>query len=159
MRFRQIDQILSLEPGQRIEAICNLTGQEDYLRDHFPRFAVMPGVLMLEALFQASALLVRATDGYNMGLVMLQEAKNVKFSDFVQPGQSLHVVSEIIKHGDETTLLKATGTKKDSVAVTGRLVLKRTFIDGGSSLIDSDRYASHCMRELTQKLLQAPVEN
>ncbi len=157
MRFRQIHQISCLEPGQKIEAVCHLSGQEDYLRDHFPRFAVMPGVMMLEALFQASALLVRATDGYNMGFVMLQEAKNVKFSDFVQPGQSLNVVAEIIKHGEETTLLKATGRKLDSVAVSARLVLKRGFIEGGSQLSYADRYASNYMRELTQKLMQVPV--
>ena len=114
----------------------------------------MPGVMMLESLFQASALLVRATDGYNMGLVTLQEAKNVKFSDFVQPGQSLHVVAEIIKHDDETTLLKATGRKQDSLAVSARLVVKRGFIEGGSQLSYADRFASHYMRDLTQKLLQ-----
>lgn len=157
MRFRQIHQISCLEPGQKIEAVCHLTGQEDYLRDHFPRFAVMPGVMMLESLFQASALLVRATDGYNMGLVMLQEAKNVKFSDFVQPGQSLNVVAEIIKHDEETTLLKATGRKGDTVAVSARLVLKRGFIEGGSQISCADRYASNFMRELTQKLMRVPV--
>ena len=157
MRFCQIHQISCLEPGQKIEAVCHLTGQEDYLRDHFPRFAVMPGVMMLESLFQASALLVRATDGYNMGLVMLQEAKNVKFSDFVQPGQSLNVVAEIIKQGDDTTLLKATGKKQDSMAVSARLVLKRGFIEGGSELSYADRYAGNFMRELTQRLMQVPV--
>jgi 3-hydroxymyristoyl/3-hydroxydecanoyl-(acyl carrier protein) dehydratase len=87
MRFCQLNRITLLEPGVRIEATRTLRASEDYLRDHFPRFAVMPGVLMLEALFQASALLVRATEGYKSGLVLLQEAKNVKFADFVQPGK------------------------------------------------------------------------
>ena len=157
MRFNQIDQVLLLEPGARIEAACNLTGQEDYLRDHFPRFPVMPGVLMLEALFQASSLLVRATDEYQHGLVLLQEAKNVKFSDFVQPGQSLTVVAEIIKHTEQTTTVKATGTKKDTPAVTARLLLKRGPIEGGLTLSYADRYASNFMRELTQRLMQVPV--
>lgn len=157
MRFNQIDQISALEPGRRIEAICNLTGQEDYLRDHFPRFPVMPGVLMLEALFQASALLVRATDQYRYGLVLLREAKSVKFSDFVQPGQSLSVIAEIIKHGEESTIIKAAGKKKDSVAVTARLVISRGTIEGGSELTYADRHASHYMRDLTQRLMQIAV--
>lgn len=156
MRFCQIHQIQFLEPGAKIEAICHLKGSEDYLRDHFPRFPVMPGVLMLESLFQASALLVRATDGYNKGLVLLQEAKNVKFSDFVQPGQTLSVVSEILKHDDKTTLLKATGKKQDSVAVTARLVLMRKYMEG-DRVSDADRFASSSMRELTLKLMQLPV--
>lgn len=157
MRFNQIDQITALEPGRRIEAICHLTGEEDYLRDHFPRFAVMPGVMMLEALYQASALLVRATDQYRSGLVLLQEAKNVKFSDFVQPGQSLTVTAEIVKHGDGLASLKATGKKTDSVAVTARLVLKYGPMEGGDQLTHADRHAGHFMRNLTERLLQNSV--
>jgi 3-hydroxyacyl-[acyl-carrier-protein] dehydratase len=157
MRFNQIDQITALEPGRKIEAVCTLTGQEDYLRDHFPRFPVMPGVMMLEALYQASALLVRATDEYRSGLVLLQEAKNVKFSDFVQPGQSLIVTAEIIKHTEQTTTLKATGKKKDSLAVTARLIIRREPIEGGSGLSHADRFASNFMRDLTQRLMQLPV--
>ncbi|MGN6136061.1 MAG: 3-hydroxyacyl-ACP dehydratase FabZ family protein [Aureliella sp.] len=157
MRFNQIDQVLVLEPGAKIEAACNLTGREDYLRDHFPRFPVMPGVLMLEALFQASALLVRATDEYQHGLVLLQEAKNVKFSDFVQPGQSLNVVAEIVKHAEQSTTVKATGKKKDAIAVTARLVIKRAPIEGGPELSHADRFASNFMRDLTQRLMRVAV--
>ncbi len=157
MRFLQIDHIKSIEPGQRLEAVCHLTGQEDYLCDHFPRFPVMPGVLMLEALYQASALLVRATDEYKHGLVLLQEAKNVKFSDFVQPGQSLNVVTEIIKHDQESTILKAVGTKMDSQAVSARLVVRRGPVNGGTELSLADQHAGHYMRELTCRLLQQPA--
>lgn len=46
---------------------------------------------MLEALFQAAAILVRATEEYRSGLVLLREAKNVKFADFLQPGQTLKI--------------------------------------------------------------------
>lgn len=157
MRFKQISQITALEPGRKIEAVCNLSGREDYLRDHFPRFPVMPGVMMLEALYQASALLVRATDEYRSGLVLLQEAKNVKFSDFVQPGQSLTVTAEIVKQADGLTTLKATGKKSDSVAVTARLVVKHGPIEGGTEFTLADRHASHFMRNLTERLLQNPV--
>ncbi len=48
MRFRQLDKITLLVPGERIEAQLTLNGDQDYLRDHFPRFPVQPGVLMLE---------------------------------------------------------------------------------------------------------------
>jgi len=157
MRFKQLDHIVRLEPGVKIEAICCLHGTEDYLADHFPRFPVMPGVLMLEALFQAAALLVRATDNYRLGLVLLREAKNVKFSDFVQPGEKLMVSAEIIKQDEESTIIKATGTKMGSVAVSARLVVDRRTIEGGPELTYADRHASHCMRELTQRLMQTPV--
>lgn len=112
---------------------------------------------MLEALFQASSLLVRATDEYRNGLVLLQEAKNVKFSDFVQPGQCLTVTAEIIKHAEQLTTIKATGKKKDALAVTARLVIKRSPIEDGPDLSYADRFASNFMRELTQRLMQIPV--
>lgn len=157
MRFCQLNQIEVLEPGVRIEAVRTLGAEEDYLRDHFPRFPVMPGVLMLESLFQAASLLVRATDDYHNGLVLLQEAKNVKFSDFVQPGQTLRVTAEIVKQDGDKTVLKATGTKGDSVAVSARLVLKKQSIEDGSNLPYADRHANKFMRDVTQRLLQNPV--
>jgi 3-hydroxyacyl-[acyl-carrier-protein] dehydratase len=152
MRFCQIDQITHFEPGVRIEAIRTLREEEDYLRDHFPRFAVMPGVLMLEALTQAAVLIARASENYQHGLVFLHSAKNVKFSDFVQPGQTLRISAEIIKRTDQTTLVKATGTKEDSVAVSGRLLLKHEMLGGGNEPGPEDLHANAFMKQLTERL-------
>jgi 3-hydroxyacyl-[acyl-carrier-protein] dehydratase len=125
---------------------------EDYLRDHFPRFEVMPGVLMLEALTQAAILLARATEGYKNGLVYLESAKNVKFADFVQPGQTLSISVEIIKRTESTTLVKAIGSKEDSVAVSGRLLLKHQMISGTTESSTTDAHANVFMKQLTDKL-------
>lgn len=157
MRFNQLEQISMLEPGKRIEATCKLTGQEDYLRDHFPRFPVMPGVLMLEALYQASAILVRATEQYQAGLVLLREAKNIKFADFMQPGDTLNVESEIIKQEtDSRFLLKVTGCKGDSTAVSGRLVLECLSNAMGQPDI-VDRLAAQHVKQLTEQLLGTAI--
>lgn len=157
MRFCQLNRITLLEIGFRIEASRTLATSEDYLRDHFPRFPVMPGVLMLEALFQASALLVRATEGYKSGLVLLQEVKNVKFADFVQPGQTLDITAEILKQENNTTLLKAVGVKGGVIAVQGRLVLATKTLSGNGQLSSADRHANDFMRKLVTKLSQEPV--
>lgn len=153
MRFCQIDEISLLEPGKKIVAVRRLTGNEDYLRDHFPRFAVMPGVLMLESLYQASALLVRATDDYRHGLVLLRAAKNVKFADFVQPGQELDITAEIIKSDGNQFTLKAAGYKQDKLAVSGRLVVE--CLSGDEFTVDS--YASQFMHQLTKQLQKAAM--
>ena len=157
MRFCQLSEITSLEPGERVQAILNLTGQEDYLRDHFPRFAVMPGVLMLEALFQASALLVRETEQYRSGLVMLKSVRNAKFADFVQPGQSLTIHAEIIKRVDDRYTLKAYGTKGDATAVSARLLVEcsRTGDDGSTSA--EDQFSANYMRQLTKRLRETSM--
>ncbi len=157
MRFCQLSQITLLEPGSRIEAVRHLSAHEDYLIDHFPRFPVMPGVLMLEALYQASALLVRATDDYRHGLVLHREAKNVKFASFVQPGETLNIVCEIIKQDADSTLLKASGTNKGNVAVSGRLLVVRAPINGGIGLCPADNHAGKFFRDLVERLQRVPV--
>ncbi len=151
MRFRQLDKITLLEPGKKIEAYRTLGDDEDYLRDHFPRFPVMPGVLMLEALFQASAILVRASEEFRSGLVLLREAKNVKFADFVQPGQTLQIVAEIVKCQGSQVLVKATGSKGDSTAVSGRLLIEcQTNACGQPDIID--QLAAKYVRDLAEQL-------
>jgi 3-hydroxyacyl-[acyl-carrier-protein] dehydratase len=125
VRFRLIDRILEIEPGSRIVAIKELRAEEDYLRDHFPQFPVMPGVLMLEALFQASMWLVRRSEDFKSAVVVLKEARNVKFADFVQPGQTLKITAEMIKQDSSTSTVKAEGVVNAAVAVAGRLVLER----------------------------------
>ncbi len=156
LRFNQIDQITLLEPGKRIEAQRTLLASEDYLADHFPRFPVMPGVLMLEALYQAAAILVRATEQYRSGLVLLREAKNVKFADFMQPGDTLTIEAEIIKQEDSRYLLKASGRKGDSTAVSGRLVLDcQSNADGQPDIVD--RLAASYVKQLTEQLLGTAI--
>jgi 3-hydroxyacyl-[acyl-carrier-protein] dehydratase len=125
MRFRQIDQIVEVQPGSRLVAVKRLSAAEDYLRDHFPRFPVMPGVLMLEAMYQAAAWLVYASEGFEHAVVVLKEARNIKFADFVEPGETLTVTAEIVGQDEESVRIKAQGMVGDSVAVSGRLVLAR----------------------------------
>jgi 3-hydroxyacyl-[acyl-carrier-protein] dehydratase len=125
MRFSLLDQITELQPGVRITAVKRLLPDADYLRDHFPRFPVMPGVLMLEAMYQASAWLVRQTEGFQHSMVVLKEARNIKYAGFVTPGKELQVTAEIVKHDQTLTTLKVQGTIDGNVAVNGRLVLER----------------------------------
>ena len=125
MQFAQLDQITELQPDKRVVAVRLLRADELYLKDHFPHFPVMPGVLMLEAMYQASAWLVRKSEDFAHGMVVLKEARNVKYKDFVQPGQQLEVTAEIIKQDERLTTLKAEGKVGDSVAVSARLILER----------------------------------
>ena len=47
MRFTLLDRVVAIEPGKSITAVKSVTLAEEYLGDHFPRFHVLPGVLML----------------------------------------------------------------------------------------------------------------
>ena len=158
MRFSLRDQITNLQPGVSITAVKRLAPDEEYLEDHFPRFPVMPGVLMLEAMFQAGAWLVRQTEGFQHSVVVLKEARNVKYSDFVTPGQQLVVTAEILKNDERLTTLKAQATVNERVAVTARLVIERfNLADQIHGRAGTDAYMLNEFREDLEKLLASPA--
>lgn len=91
MKFCLIDNILELERGRRIVAVKAVSLAEEYLADHFPTFPVLPGVLMLEALTEAAAWLVREAQDFQPSLILLREARNVTYKSFVKPGRLLRL--------------------------------------------------------------------
>ena len=125
MRFTLIDRVTHLEPGARITAVKNLSMAEEYLADHFPGFPVMPGVLMLEAMTQAGAWLVRVSEDFAHSTVILKEARNIKYGNFVEPGQTLTITAEIVGQDEREVKIKAQGAVDGKQAVSGRLVLAR----------------------------------
>jgi 3-hydroxyacyl-[acyl-carrier-protein] dehydratase len=160
MRFTFVDRVLDLQPGVKINTIKCLTLAEECLADHFPRFAVMPGVLMLEAMTEAGAWLVRATEDFAHSMVLLKEARNIKYSNFVQPGQTLAITAEIVKHDAQETLLKAEGVVDGKVAVSGRLVLERfNLADRRSDLAATDQYVKRQMKDQLSLLWQPAGES
>jgi 3-hydroxyacyl-[acyl-carrier-protein] dehydratase len=154
MRFCLLDRIVELEPGVRVSAVRRLRPDEDYLNDHFPRFPVMPGVLMLEAMYQASAWLVRQSEGFAHSMVVLKEARNIKYAGFVTPGKELVVTAEIIKQDESLTTLKAQGTIDGNVAVNGRLVLERfNLAERYPKRANTDPYLTDDLRGVLKKLM------
>ncbi len=148
MRFSQLDRITALEKGKSISAVKCLSLSEEYLQDHFPRFPVMPGVLMLESLFQTSMWLVRATHDFKYSSVVLKEAKGLKFQGFVQPGDSLNVVASIKSESDSLTTLKVTGSVNGKQATSGRLVVDTFNLADREEGVDPaiDNYMNHQFR-------------
>src|SRR5919202_6041911 len=97
MRFNLVDRIVAAEPGRVIRAVKNLTLGEEYLADHFPTFPVMPGVLMLQTLVEASAWLLRLTDDFRYSVIVLREARNVKYGTFMEPGRQMLITAELVE--------------------------------------------------------------
>ena len=91
MRFILLDKVTELVPGEKIEAQKALSLAEEYLADHFPAFPVLPGVMMIEAIVQTAAMLVRVTNDFSHSMIVLSEARNVKYKSFVKPGNILRM--------------------------------------------------------------------
>jgi 3-hydroxyacyl-[acyl-carrier-protein] dehydratase len=86
-------------------------------------------------------------------MVVLKEVRNVKYADFVQPGQTLTITAEILKQDDRETQLKAQGTVAGKPAVSGRVVLERyNLAEQRPDLAVTDALVSRQMRELLANL-------
>jgi 3-hydroxyacyl-[acyl-carrier-protein] dehydratase len=109
MRFHLIDRVHAWEPGKRLTASKMLTLGEEYLADHFPTFPVMPGVLMLQALTEASAWLWRVTNDFRHTVIVLREVRNMKYGTFMPPGHTLELATELVKSDESTATFRGKG--------------------------------------------------
>jgi 3-hydroxyacyl-[acyl-carrier-protein] dehydratase len=89
MKFVLIDRIVSLEKGRKLVAVKCVSLAEEYLADHFPTFPVLPGVLMLEGLVESASWLVRMAQDFACSMVLLEQARNVKYKSFLAPGSQI----------------------------------------------------------------------
>jgi 3-hydroxyacyl-[acyl-carrier-protein] dehydratase len=101
--FLLVDRVIECVPNQKLTAIKNVTINEPFFNGHFPGMPVMPGVLILEALAQASALLAyQSLEGSDKDkqnkVALLMAVDNAKFRKPVVPGDRLVLEVELLKH-------------------------------------------------------------
>jgi len=92
--FLLVDRVIELELGRRITALKNVTFNEPFFQGHFPGHPVMPGVLIVEALAQASGLLIGLSDTSAQNrdkLFYLAKVDNARFNRPVFPGDQLRL--------------------------------------------------------------------
>lgn len=99
--FLMVDRVLAVEAGKSITALKNVSVNEPYFNGHFPAEAVMPGVMIIEAMAQAAGLLglVSAgrdnSDGY---LYLLCGLEKTRFRRKVIPGDQLELHAELLAY-------------------------------------------------------------
>jgi 3-hydroxyacyl-[acyl-carrier-protein] dehydratase len=98
--FLLVDRVVSMEPLKKLVAIKSVTVNEPFFAGHFPGHPVMPGVLILEALAQAAALLAKASMGDEPGdkVTYLMGIDNARFRRPVIPGDRIELHVEVVKH-------------------------------------------------------------
>jgi 3-hydroxyacyl-[acyl-carrier-protein] dehydratase len=156
VKFILVDSLVSLEPGKRIVMSKNVSMAEEYLADHFPNFPVLPGVMMLEAAVQAAAWLVRTTTDFAHALVVLKEARGVRYGNFVAPGQTLTVAADAVEIAATRSDFKVKGTLPNgATAITARIELAHVNLaDTDAAMKKVDDLAVAAQRERWQTILQ-----
>jgi 3-hydroxyacyl-[acyl-carrier-protein] dehydratase len=123
--FLLVDRVLELEKGKRIRALKNVTINEPFFPGHFPNRAVMPGVLMLEALAQAAAVLAFET----MDVVVDEKTMyyfagidGARFKRPVEPGDQLILEAELERAKSNVFKFNARATVDGGLAVEAQLI-------------------------------------
>ncbi len=89
MKFILIDKVVHIDSPKEIKAVKSVSLAEEYLGDHFPIFPVLPGVLLLEGLIETASWLVRQSQNFANSMVLLEQARNVKYKSFAAPGMQI----------------------------------------------------------------------
>jgi len=105
--FRLIDRILEFDPvGRTIQAEAIVPTQSTVFEGHFPGYPLMPGVLLLEVMAQASGWMIIGLNGFTR-MPFLAAFKEAKLRSFVTPGQSLTAKAELLHEGSGFAMTRA----------------------------------------------------
>jgi 3-hydroxyacyl-[acyl-carrier-protein] dehydratase len=156
LKFILVDSLQSLEAGKKIVMTKNVTMAEEYLADHFPNFPVLPGVMMLEAAVQAAAWLARVTTGFSHSMIVLREARGVRYGNFVAPGQTLTVTADAVEIAAGGSDFKVKGTLANgATAIAARIALSHiNLADTDAAMKKIDELALAAQKERWQTILQ-----
>jgi 3-hydroxyacyl-[acyl-carrier-protein] dehydratase len=130
--FLLVDRVVSIEPGKALKAYKNVSVNEPFFQGHFPGHPVMPGVLVLEALAQASAILAYRSTGFDPAqkVTYLMAIDAAKFRRPTVPGDRLELEVEVLRF--KGSILKTRGVAR----VDGEVVAEGEFL---ATVVDKDR--------------------
>jgi len=123
-----VDVVVALEPGKSIRAIKNVTGNEVQFLGHFPEYAIMPGVLIVEAFGQAACILYSKTTetGAQPGeFLVLGSINDMRFYAPVVPGDRMEIHVQFSKLLPDMALVDGTVTVDGTVVAKGKLGFAR----------------------------------
>ena len=118
-----IDTVTDHTAGSRVVAVKSVTVNEEFFQGHFPGTPLMPGVLMIEALAQAAALLLNASDAPATSRVWLRGVNNAKFRRQVVPGDQLRLEVQLTRARSRLAKVRATASVEDQPVAEADLLL------------------------------------
>lgn len=124
--FLLVDRVIILEEGKKAIGIKNVTMNDYYFQGHFPSRAVMPGVIMVEAMAQAAGVVVLTNPSHRGQLAFFLSADKVKFRRVVVPGDQFMMEVDIIRDRSKTVQVHVQAKVEDEVAAEADLVFSFT---------------------------------
>jgi 3-hydroxyacyl-[acyl-carrier-protein] dehydratase len=129
--FLLVDRVVELEPNKKLVGYKNVTANEEFFNGHFPGLPVMPGVLVLEALAQACAILAFKSTGYDPKdyVIYLMGIDGARFRKPVVPGDTLTLTAEVVKARSAVWKQRGVATVGGQVVAEGEFlatIVKRT---------------------------------
>lgn len=121
-QFNFVDRILEVADSH-IRARKNLTINEDYLLDHFKNYPVMPGVLMTQSLVEAAGWWILKKTDFRAQNIRLQAVKNVRFANFLRPGDILEIEVQNKSLAEGRAQFQAKGRKEEKIALSLQFTL------------------------------------
>jgi len=120
--FLLVDRVLELEPRRRIVAIKNVTANEPFFAGHFPGIPILPGVLILESMAQAGAvLLLQEMPDRRSKLVYFTGVDAARFRRIVVPGDQLRLDVEVLQLRARACRMRGTATVDGQLAAEAEL--------------------------------------
>jgi 3-hydroxyacyl-[acyl-carrier-protein] dehydratase len=119
--FLLIDEVLELQPGERVVARKTVRPDEWYLAGHFPGRPVMPGVLIVEAMAQTGAVAVLSQEENRGRIALFAGIDDVRFKRIVEPGDQLELECRLEAVRGPVGRGKATARVGDDLAARGTL--------------------------------------
>ncbi|MBX7116208.1 MAG: 3-hydroxyacyl-ACP dehydratase FabZ [Myxococcaceae bacterium] len=122
--FLLVDRVMEITVGQKLVAYKNVSFNEPFFAGHFPGHPVMPGVLILEALAQAAALLAYKSANFDAArqVVYLMSIDGAKFRKPVVPGDRLVLTCEVLRNKGDIWKQRGTATVDGAVVAEGEFL-------------------------------------
>lgn len=120
--FLLVDRILDLQPGKSAVGLKNVTINEEFFQGHFPGHAVMPGVLVLEAMAQVGGVLLLSMGGNEGKIAYFGGMDKCRFRKPVLPGDTLITEVLLLKSRGDVGKVKVTGKVNDQVVAEGEFI-------------------------------------
>ena len=123
-----VDRVLAIEPGKKIKALKNVTGNEIQFIGHFPDYAIMPGIFIVEAIGQCASILFSQTKNHGQAtgeFLVLGTINEMRFFVPVLPGDTMILEVSVLKMMEGAALVEGNVTVDGTMVAKGKLSFGR----------------------------------